>query len=267
MNASTRMDLPTIIAIAALESVFETFLHEGLGHGGACLALGHTVREWGAYYLDCNTGASVMDARLVAAAGSTVNLIMALISYPLVKAVLKKPGEARGPFDVFLWLFFAMNGFTWAGYFLFSGVANIGDWSTDGVLQGVANTGAIRIAMAVFGGLVYFLIGRAAGRLLGQLIGGESKKPGRRLAWTAYITQGVVAVLIGLLNPVGMLIVLISSAASSFGGGSGLMWLAQFIRPEPDNGFALKRSWGWILTSAVAVAGYAAVLGPSLKFG
>lgn len=269
-DTTKRFDVLTVIGLAATAYVVTTLLHEGLGHGGACIAVGGKPMAWGAYYFDCNTqGLPDWAFRAVAAAGNTVNLVVAFMAALILNGRLQDPQTARGPGTVFLWLMYGLNAFTWAGYFLFSGVAGIGDWGTgkEGVLYGLDNQLILRVVMAVFGGIAYFLLGRAAGGMLGKLIGGDNRGTGRWLAWTAYISGGVLAILIGLMNPVGILIVLISSMASSLGGTSGLMWQHVFMRPSPDANFSLTRSWTWIVVGVIAAAGYALVFGPTVKLG
>jgi len=259
-TSSPKFDVLTVIGMAAVAYVVTTLLHEGLGHGGACLAVGGQPQTWGAYYFDCDTrGLPAWTARIVAAAGSTVNAIVAVVT----GLMLSGRKDLRGAGALFLWLMFALNAFTWAGYYLFSGVANVGDWSEEGVLNGLSFALPLRIAMAVVGGILYFLLGRAAGQFMSHLVG--NKTAGRRMAWTAYITGGVVALLIGLMNPVGIVIVIASSLASSLGGTSGLLWQHTFIRSEPTH-FALPRSWPWIAAGVIAAGAYAAVLGRSLTF-
>lgn len=269
MTESTkRFDVLTVIGLAATAYVVTTLLHEGLGHGGACVAVGGKPMAWGAYYFDCTTqGLPDWAYRAVAAAGNTVNLVVACLMGLILNGRLKDPQTPRGAGTVFLWLMFCLNGFTWAGYFLFSGIAGIGDWGVekDAVLYGVANQTVWRIVMTIFGGAAYFLLVRSAGNLLGRLIGGDNRQTGRWLAWTAYFTGGILAFLIGLMNPVGFVIVLISSLASSLGGTSGLWWLHRFMRPQPEAAFALTRNWLWIVLGVVAAAAYAVVFGPTLK--
>ncbi len=179
-----KFDMLTVIGLAAVAYVVTTWLHEGLGHGGACLAVGGHPNTWGAYYFDCTQGPG-WPARIVAAAGSTVNLVVAIVLGLVLSARLKTPQTPRGAGTVFLWLMFCLNAFTWAGYFLFSGVGGIGDWGVekDAVLYDLPNPMILRAVMAVFGGVCYFLLGRTAGRLLGRIIGGDDKQTGRWLAW------------------------------------------------------------------------------------
>ena len=261
---SAHIDLLTVAALSASVFVISTFCHEALGHGGTCLAVGARLRELGAYYADCDAPEGSWPSRAVAAAGSTVNLILMAVFYLLLKARLSS-ASTRGSGSVFLWLMFALNGFTWAGYFLFSGVAGIGDWGTgsSAVLYNAPNAVVLRVAMAVAGGGLYFLIGRAAGRLLGRVTG--NRQAGRAVAWTAYFTGGLIAIPVGLLNPHGLFVLLASAIASSWGGASGLMWCGRLAREDDSVTFAVERNWLWIVGGAAIVAAYALVLGPTVK--
>ncbi len=80
--------------------------------------------------------------------------------------------------------------------------------------------------------------------------------------------QMILAIAIGLLNSVGLIIVLISSAASSLGGTSGFLWMMQLLDPKQTasaNALAFQRKWGWIILGAVVTAVYASVLGPTVR--
>jgi hypothetical protein len=262
-----RVDILTIAGIAALAYVLSTLAHEGLGHGGACLAVGARPVAWGAYYFDCNTdGLAVWAGRQVSATGSTVNLGLCLIMAVLLGRDLKTP-DTHGAWTVFLWLMFAINAFTWAGYFLFSGIAGIGDWGPDGVLKGVADPLIWRAGMAIIGAGLYVWLAKVGADFLGRIVGGGRLDLARRISWTAYVTGAVVSVLIGLLNPIGFLIVLISSMASSLGGTSGLFWGFRMMKRDTVGvAFDLPRQWVWIILGALAAIAYAACLGRSYQF-
>jgi hypothetical protein len=264
-----RMDWPTVVAIAAIASAISTQLHEAVGHGGACLALGGKVAEWGAFYVNCDTGrAPPMVGRLVAAAGSTMNLLTALIAF----AALRATPQARSSTRFFWWLMFAVGGFEWAGYYFFSGVSGLGDWgaSKDGVFNLVPGWTIWRILLGGGGFVVYWAWAIVAMRRLTLLTGADpaGKRRARYLSWAAYFTIGGVAVAIGLMNPVGLVILLASAIASSFGGASGLMWGPFNIKPGPAAAvpFVIPRSWGWIVVGVVVVLAEGLILGPTLRF-
>lgn len=266
-GSKSRIDLPTVIAIAAIAALVANQLHEAVGHGGACLALGRHVRAWGAFYLDCDThDAPPWVGRLVAAAGSTMNLLTAILAFVVVRATWRPRA------GLFWWLLFAVGGFQWAGYFLFSGVSGIGDWgaSKDGVFYLVPGWGLWRILLAVGGGLLYWAWAIVAMRLLVRLTGADDagRRQARLLCWLSYATIGGIAFAVGLLNPVGVYILLASAVASSFGGPSGLVWAPFYIRAGAPAAapFAIARSWGWIAAAIVLVVAEALILGPSLHF-
>ena len=268
MTANARhTDLPTVIAIAAIAGLAANQLHEAGGHGAACLALGRHVRAWGAFYLDCDLrGAPLSVVRLVAAAGSTMNLVTAIVAAALARATPASMPRAR----FFWWLLFAVSGFDWAGYYLFSGASGIGDWGQDGVFAGVPGWGMWRFLLAGGGGLLYWAWVIVAMRRLARLTGADDagRKRARRLAWISYFTIGCIAFAIGLMNPVGLFILLASAVASSFGGPSGLLWGPSTIRAgapaaEP---IAITRSWSWIVVAVALVLAEGFVLGPTLRF-
>lgn len=264
---SQRTDLLTVAAIAVVAGLAANQLHEAVGHGGACLALGRHVREWGAFYLDCDTAAAPPAVgRLVAAAGSTVNLITAVVAAGALRAMPAARPRAR----FFWWLLFAVSGFDWTGYYFFSGVSGLGDWGADGVFAGVRGWTMWRVLLGAGGFLLYWAWAIVAMRALARMTGSDEagRRQARRLAWTAYFTIGCTAFAVGLLNPKGLFILLASAVASSFGGPSALLWGPSTIRPgaAAAQPFGIGRSWPWIAVAIVALAVDAIVLGPTLRF-
>jgi hypothetical protein len=264
---AANVDWLTLGAIVAVVGLCSNQLHEAGGHGGACLALGQHLATWGAFYVDCDTHAAPRwIGQVVAAAGSTVNFIAALLAYVLLRAT-----PAQKTLTRFVWWFaFALNGLVWAGYYAFSGVSGIGDWGTDGVFDGVANWTYWRIGLAIGGLLLYWLWVRWSVRELGDMTGRDEagRALARRVSNTAYWIHGVIAVVIGLLNPIGIFVLLASAAASSFGGASGLLWGPRYLRAGPPAAqpFVIRRNWAWIIFALALVVGVALVLGPSVNF-
>jgi hypothetical protein len=79
----------------------------------------------------------------------------------------------------------------------------------------------------------------------------------------------VVAVLIGLLNPYGLIIVLVSSVASSMGGTSGMAWMMQLLDRKKNTGdmpFTMQRSWGWIGLSVIFLLADTLIFGSTIYF-
>jgi hypothetical protein len=261
-------DRLTLVALAALAYVVAVALHEHLGHATACVLLGSHPNELGAFYIDCDDSRlSGLGIRLVALAGPLVSLALGLACLPLA-------ARCRSPAAFyFTWLLGALGLMEAAGYPLFSGVSGLGDLGTtsDGALKGASPEWAWRIAEAAAGLLAYIAVVRAAARAIAPRLSGVGRERIRvaRLTFTwSYFAGAAVYLLIGFLNPHGLVIVLTSALASSMGGTSGLLWMPRVLGREPPAtgpGIYFARSWGWIVTAVMLTVGYAAVFGPTLR--
>src|SRR3569623_2647938 len=101
-----------------------------------------------------------------------------------------------------------------------------------------------------------------------KLCASSAHGPARRIiAHGYYATIGAVAVLVGLLNPIGMFITIMSAAASSFGGNAGMISVG-FAVPggATTKSFVIARNWAIVMAGVVVSAGFALVLGPSEHF-
>ena len=65
------------------------------------------------------------DSRFIAASGTLVNFIAGFLCWIGLRAV----NAVRGHLRYFLWLLMTINLLQGGGYFLFSGLANFGDWA------------------------------------------------------------------------------------------------------------------------------------------
>jgi hypothetical protein len=260
-------DVPTVIAIALVAYAASNVLHEAVGHGGACLALGGKPLVLSSVHFECGEQAmSAVALRGVAAGGTIVNFIIGTLALGVLKMTspLNKPHAA-----CFLWLFTTLNLLSGAGYFLFSGVGGIGDWAD--VARGIVPPVVWRPAMSIFGGALYFLLGRQSAQWLRSLVGNceLSMRRSKLLPVPPYIAGGLLYCVAGLFNPVGPGLIAISAAASSFGGASGLLWLTRFLprgeRYAPP-GAALARSVVWIVGGSIVSLAFIAILGPGIHF-
>ena len=83
-----------------------------------------------------------------------------------------------------------------------------------------------------------------------------------------YFVGAATLIVAGILNPLGMRIVLISAAAASLGGTSLLAWYHTIPRPpsaltqEPPLG--IGRDLKWIAAAVVVLAVFVFVLGPGI---
>jgi len=257
---SDKDDRLTLIAISALACILQDILHEGLGHG---------VTAWlsGAHKVTMSTVAlqADIDTKWISANGTLVNLLFAAIFWLL----LLRPQGYRPATRYFLVLAMAGNLFTGTGYFFFSGVTNFGDWAQ--VIQGFEPHWIWQLGLVVLGASSYYasmLVVRA------KLMPFRAKDPASRrmraLCWTPYFTDGILAALGGLLNPVGLFYVIASALPSTLGANAGLLSLPSMMRKPSGSEAAqvglVSRSLAWIATGAVASLLFIFVVGRGLTW-
>jgi hypothetical protein len=266
---SPRHDLLTVAAIGLVAYALANLLHEGLGHGGACLLVGGKPRVLSSLHFDGDTeGLSRGANRLIAAGGTLVNLLVGAAALAALSRSRTLPAQVR----YFFWLLAFVNLLQGTGYFLFSGVAGIGDWAA--VIAGWPTPWLWRLVMAVTGGLAYFVIMLIAMRRLATFVG--DSKPGRHrrafaLSITPYLTGSALFIISGLFNPLGLMLVLVSAVAASLGGTCGFLFGPQFFldpdfAPTNEEPIPIARSWGWIATAAIVAVVFVSVLGPGIRF-
>ncbi|MGH9685361.1 MAG: hypothetical protein ACRD4S_17340 [Candidatus Acidiferrales bacterium] len=252
----------TVIAIAIIATACASVIHEGIGHGGACLLTNGHPLALSSVFFNCQR-----EERLVDAGGTIANVVAGLLFFAASRCVTHSTRVRY-----FLWLSMTINVFEAAGYFLFSGVANIGDWAA--FIKGLQPPWLWHAGMAVFGAVSYFLVARFAMIEMRPFLGSnreERSRRARKFNFTAYFAGGVLSCIAGLFNPVGMILIAISAAAASFGGTSGFLWMGLLLRGRqiPPGDFEmppLTRSRGWIVVGALVAVAFIAVLGPGLKF-
>jgi hypothetical protein len=263
LHGETRPDLLTIAAIAIAATVIADLIHEGIGHGGMCLATGGQPLVLSTVHFECS-----VDNRLVAAGGTLANLIFGALFWVAARAV-KRTASCR----YFFWLLMTFNLFAAGGYFLFSGVGNFGDWAA--VVAGWQPAWAWRVGLIALGTVTYFLVFvRLCLRELRPFLGRDAEirvRRARRLTLTPYLTAGILSCVAGALNPVGPLLILVSAAAASFGGQSALAWMWTLLRDPhiPSSKLQMPeigRSWGWMVAAVILAIVFVAGLGPSVKF-
>jgi len=254
-------DWLTIAGIAIVAYILASVLHEGVGHGGACLLSGGKVLVISTVDMECSA-----DNRLVTAGGTLMNVAAAALCVALGRVT-------NTQLKYFLWLSLTVNLFTAAGYFLFSGIGGFGDWAS--FIQGLSPQWAWRTGMTIFGAAAYLLVARFSLLQLRPLIGNDREKRfvrAVRLSRMPYFAGGTLACIAGSLNPHGMILVALSAAASTFGGTSGLLWMIYWLKgdriplgsdPEP---MPIRRSWPWILTAGALALAFVFVLGPGVRF-
>lgn len=264
MSSSQRVDWLTIAGLGALLMPLLTMWHEIGGHAAACGMQGGHVATIGAFYVECTDVIGVGNV-YVAGAGVFVNVVLAICAYLLWRRAVGDTAR------IVLWLVWVSQAFVASGYFLFSGVTGHGDLGI-GEGEALANLGSPLLIQAVeilIGAASYILLVRTAIQTLNAMIGTgpDTRRVRRQIAHVFYASAGAAAVLVGLLNPLGIVITVMSAAASSFGGLAGFISVGYAVG---SGGHAkpilLHRSLTIISAGVITLTAFALILGPSLQF-
>lgn len=259
-----RVDFLTVAGWGFVLMPLLTMWHEIGGHAAACVVQGGHVATLGAFYVDC-VGLSGLPDVIVACAGVTVNLLLAIVAHGLWR---RATGDAS---RIVLWLVWVSEAFVASGYFLFSGATGFGDLGIGkgGSLSGLDLAWPVQVGEILFGVASYVLLVRAAIQALDAMIGKgpETRRARRLIAHVYYASVGMAAVLVGLLNPLGIVITVLSAAASSFGGLAGFISIGFAAGTEGvARPVLFPRNLLVVGLGLVMAVGFGAVLGPSVQF-
>ena len=257
-------DRVTVLAIAALVYTLATLAHEGLGHGGACVAIGGTLRGLSSSWCDCDV--SALDAwagRVEHAAGTLANLAVAGL------ALIFQRRARPGAIAYFVWLTCAVNALMGSGYLLVDPLFGFGDWTA--FLAGLGGGLPLKLVVSAIGLALTMLAFKHASRTLIPLVGTfpETAVPAARiLCWFPWAAVGG-ALLTGAaaLNHYGPRFAG-TSALATLGGTWMLVWIpSTYSRPRPapvDPTQDVQRSTGFIAAGLVATAFLVSFFGPGL---
>jgi hypothetical protein len=257
-------DALTIAGIAVVAYILASVLHEGVGHGGACLLTGGKPIMVSTVSMDCSA-----DNRLVIAGGTIVNVLFGAVCFVLGRMT----GRTSPRLKYFLWLSMTVNLFTAAGYFAFSGIGGFGDWAQ--FIRGLGPQWAWRVGLTIFGAVTYMLAVWLSLLELRPSIGSNKEQRivrAARLSKISYFTGGILACVAGSLNPDGFILVALSAAASTFGGTSGLLWMIDWLKGDriplgsEAEPLPIPRNWPWVATAFILALIFIVVIGPGVRF-
>ncbi len=263
-NRLLQVDAITIVGLALVLLPLEVMTHEIGGHAVICAVTGGLIQDIGAFYVNCDAP-TLWAAHATALAGVAIDTTVSCIAFLLWR---RTTGDFARLVFFYVWI---MKGFVAAGYLLFSGISDSGDLGTalDAGMSGIANPILWRIAIIMIGGFAYWRLIRAAIRALDTMVGDtpETQTARRKIAHIFYITIGLASVVVGLLNPVGIMITIMSAAASSFGGNAGFISVG-YADPKgtQQRKFLIKRNWYVFIAGLVLLGSFALILGPTLHF-
>jgi len=246
----------TTVAIGVFAYMLTTVVHELMGHGAMCVALGgHAVRA-SSLFLDCDIQRPLIDM-----AGPGANLITGL-SATAVAYVLRDSRTHRH-WQVFAWIFAAYSLFFGMGYALFSGVTGLGDWTF--LLGPESPTPTLRLVLSVFG-----IVAIVASLRLLRIASWSGLPISATIPWhrmvLVYVGATLVAFAGAALDPAGMQAVIRLPPAAPF-AGLGLLWLAYRggrSVEAPAATTPLPGHRAWLAAGLVAAILYIGLLGPGI---
>ena len=264
----SRGHLANLVAVSLCVYIVSNIGHEIGGHASACVAVGAKLKTISANYIECNAdGVTPFAHGLEKAAGSTVNLVLFLLAQLSLRIGAQSGSLSRYS----VWLMSSVNSLQAAGYLLFSGLMNVGDWA--GIAEYAGQPIAVRAALTVIGAGLYLAFIRLSLRQLQEFVGleGQRARLSKVLCLLPYLAGGLSYVLASLLSPIGVSVLFISAVAASFGGTSALAWM--YDLPEkykfPLAATAMKSqpfSLPWVSAATVLTVFFVVVLGRSISF-
>jgi hypothetical protein len=243
----------TIISMAVIASAIGTLLHEGVGHGVTAWIQGDIVTE-----LTSNHLSTLRPDRWVDAGGTLTNLIVGAFSL----LASRKAGD-RANLRYFLWILAAFNLLSGAGYFMFSGIFGFGDWYE--VIRGLPYQFAVRIGMTLFGAGLYALVVRLLAVSVRPFI--ADRRTYNVVGRLPYFAAGIFSCVAGVLDPLGLKLLFVSTIPAAFGGSSGLIWANELMpRTAPEQELVVHRAPAWWVAAVVVGTCYIALLGRGIQF-
>jgi len=216
--------------------------HEAIGHGGACLAAGGHVTLLNVVDFHCSLARPGIDL-----AGTVGNLVLVALG-----AVLSQRGIPSGARLLGLSLF-AFNAFWIAGYLVYSGALNVGDWVYPAEAF-LAHDAPWRPIAIIVGAALYILAMRRIAAWTPPAAVGALR--------TAYVAAALAIVLASALYAPARGHVIQSSAIEIGLASLGLWFAVRRARGAGD--WTPPTSPVWTGVALVLFAATAAILGPGL---
>jgi hypothetical protein len=235
----------TVAAIAIAAMCIVTTDHEAIGHGTACLSQGGQIERLTSVYFDCSVKRGI-----VAAGGPIGNLIGAAVAWLLLQVTPARMPRVRllliliTAFAVFWesgYLLKAMIDADGDSYFAFRGLFGQPDtwWRAVGVMLGIAlYLLGIRITLHSARGLVPHVL------------------------WTAWIAATVATALATLTYAPAPFAAMWQAVLEIGVASLPLLFVARRLpSPQPEGGWHIGRSLGWIAGAAIVYIVFVATLG------
>ena len=221
-----RHSVPTLAAIGFLAYYVVLMCHEVLGHGVAFRMLGAHHFVLTSTSIDSSDtlaafAPATLGYRFINAAGSLSTILLGILLYPLLILAMRK--RANITLRIFLWLVVAVGIFHGFCYFIYSGLAGVGDWKE--VIAFWPHQTLLRVLEVVFGTLICIGVVRFFAALFSTFPENLTL-----LALVPYASATFIFCLAGLRIPHGRYLMLISVLPASLMGQAILVFVAPVAR-------------------------------------
>lgn len=266
-QAKPRVDWLTVAAIAAIAISLTVAAHEGI-HALTCLGVGGDLQAYSALAVACEER-TVRQEKWVNGSAPFFNLLAGTLLW----LILRRDRQVSPDTWFFLWLLMLMNLLYGAGYFMFSGIAGVGDIAV--VIASWEPAWLWRVLATLFGSALFLFCVWWALQVFGRRVGGRPKEQIRRankMSLISYFSALGVILLAGLFNPLGMLsLPVMAGLLAVLGGLSPLLWMMHWFQagifPKQEGPpLEIHRRWGWVAVSLAVVLLYAVFLGRAVYF-
>lgn len=254
------LDVATIAAAGVLAYALVTTVHEALGHGVACLAVGADASAVSSTELRCD-GLSDISALMVTSSGSVANVLVGLAAFGAFRVA--RPADGR---TLLLgWLVCAWNLFHAGSYLLAGALFGFGDWGR--VASAVDPPIVGQIGVGLVGAAILFLGQRVATDPVWQpLVGIGDERTARwpTITWPALGGGLAVSLLAGVLSPLRPEFALLTSVLAPL----SLLWLVRLPRwptaNNPSEALPIGRSAALLGISLLVSVVFVLGLGPGI---
>ena len=221
-----RHSVPTLAAIGFLAYYVVLMCHEVLGHGVAFRMLGAHHFVLTSTSIDSSDtlaafAPATLGYRFINAAGSLSTILLGILLYPLLILAMRK--RANITLRIFLLLVVAVGIFHGFCYFIYSGLAGVGDWKE--VIAFWPHQTLLRVLEVVFGTLICIGVVRFFAALFSTFPENLTL-----LALVPYASATFIFCLAGLRIPNGRYLMLISVLPASLMGQAILVFVAPVAR-------------------------------------
>lgn len=261
------ISVPTVIAIGAIVMSLNVAVHEAV-HALACPLVGGDLQVYTALSVEC-AGGSNAASKIVSGSAPFFNLLIGAALYFYLRG---RPSLSDTSWYT-SWLLMLANFLSGAGYFIFSGVAGVGDMAA--VIAGWQPPLLWRGLLFLIGALLFIGLIALSLRVFGTRVGGTTDEQiGRasRLAIWSYIGFLLPVILAALFNPDGLGgLPAVAGLAAVIFGQSPLLWMMQWFRAKtfpklPGDPLQIRPSWALIAAAILVVVLYGIILGRGIYF-